>query len=75
MVRRFNAALAAFCAAHECLSLVDIEGELVEEGAGEMSRVRDEFVDWVDPTNVQCVALSLSFSLSLSLDSRSRAQS
>ena len=67
MVRRFNAALEALCAAHECLSFVDIEGELVEEGAGEMRRVRDEFVDRVDPTNVQCVSLSLSPSLSLSL--------
>ncbi|KPV78249.1 uncharacterized protein RHOBADRAFT_40798 [Rhodotorula graminis WP1] len=54
MVRRFNAALDAFCAEHECLSFVDITEELVTSGAeeGQTPRVREEYVDRVDPTNV-----------------------
>ncbi|GAA5838486.1 hypothetical protein JCM9279_003259 [Rhodotorula babjevae] len=53
MVRRFNAALGAFCAAHACLAFVDISGELVVDGEeGEPPRVKEEYLDRVDPTNV-----------------------
>ncbi|GAA5903289.1 hypothetical protein JCM8208_002266 [Rhodotorula glutinis] len=52
MVRRFNAALDAFCAKHECLKLVNISRELVVGEEGEVQRVREEYLDRVDPTNV-----------------------
>ncbi|TNY18065.1 hypothetical protein DMC30DRAFT_419190 [Rhodotorula diobovata] len=50
MVHRFNALLGAFCAMHDCLSLVDISRHLGDPR--DATRVASEFVDQIDPTNV-----------------------
>lgn len=55
MVKRYNTLLASFCARHDCLSYVDINRDLVDP-TDPRRRVKRQFLDLEDPTNIQCVA-------------------
>ncbi|BGO92773.1 hypothetical protein NBRC10512_007892 [Rhodotorula toruloides] len=54
MVKRYNTLLASFCARHDCLSYVDINRDLVDP-ADPSRRVKRQFLDLEDPTNIHLV--------------------
>lgn len=59
MVRRYNALMAAFCARHsDCLTYVEINRDLTDR-SDSLGRVRGDFLDQADPTNIQYVLVSL----------------